>query len=124
MEISPRRFADTVIVAPEGRVDSASSEAFHAALTPHSNRCAADGDRLVLDLSRLSYISSAGLRVLLLVSKQAKAQGGTFVACSPTPVIAEVFRITQFQKLIEILPTLEQALARVSPSALAAFESA
>ena len=124
MELSPRRFADTVVVAPAGRVDSASSEAFQAALAPHASQCAADGDRLVLDLSRLDYISSAGLRVLLLVSRQATAQGGTLVVCNAKPVIAEVFRITQFQKLIQIEATLESALARVSPAALAAYESA
>ena len=121
MDLAPRRFADTVVVVPAGRVDSSTSDALQTALAPHLGRCAADGDRIVLDLSRLDYMSSSGLRVLIIAAKQAKAQGGTSVACSPQPVIAEVFHITRLNKVIEILPTLEHALARVSPSAHAAF---
>jgi len=64
MELSPRRFADAVVLAPAGRIDQSSADAFKAALAPHLERCADGGDRVVLDLSGVDYISSAGLRVL------------------------------------------------------------
>ena len=81
MELSSARHGETVVLSPRGRVDHASAEEFKTALAPHLARCARARDHVVLDLAGVDYISSAGLRVLMLAAKQAKAQGGT----SPSP---------------------------------------
>jgi anti-anti-sigma factor len=124
MDLSLTRFADTVVLAPAGRIDHGSAEGFKDALRPHLERCAAGQDQLVLDLSGVDYISSAGLRVLMLARKQAKAQGGTLVVAGLTPVVKEIFEISRFTVVFEVFPSVRDALARISPTAAAAFDAA
>ncbi|HXJ82465.1 MAG TPA: STAS domain-containing protein [Candidatus Methylomirabilis sp.] len=124
MDLSPKRFADTVVLAPTGRIDHGRSEDLKTALRPHLERCTAANDRLVLDLSGVDYISSAGLRVLMLARKQAKAQAGTLVVAGLGPVVKEIFEISRFTVVFEIFATVREALGRVSPTALAAFDAA
>lgn len=122
MELQSRRFADTVVVAPAGRVDHTTAEAFKGALTGPLERCAAGQDRVVLDLSGLEYISSAGLRVLMLASRQVKARGGTIVVAALAPLVREVFEVARFTLVFDTFPTVRDALAVISPVALAAFD--
>jgi len=124
MKLSPRRFADAVVVFPVGRIDQSSADTFMEALAPHLERCAAGEDRLVLDLSDLEYISSAGLRVLMLAAKQTKAQGGTLLVTGLQPLVKEILEISRFTMVLDITPSLRDALAKASASALTAFESA
>jgi anti-anti-sigma factor len=124
MKLSPRRFADAVVVFPVGRIDQSSADTFMEALAPHLERCAAGEDRLVLDLSDLEYISSAGLRVLMLAAKQTKAQGGTLLVTGLQPLVKEILEISRFTMVLNITPSLRDALAKASASALTAFETA
>src|SRR5215467_11906854 len=124
MDLPLKRFADTVVLAPAGRIDHGSAESFKDALRPHMLRCAAGQDQLVLDLSGVDYISSAGLRVLMLARKQAKVQGGTLVVAGLQPVVREIFEISRFTVVFEVFPSARDALARISPSAAAAFDGA
>ena len=110
MELSPRRFADALVLRPAGIIDHVSAPAFRAALDPHLTGCAADGHHVVLDFSEVPYISSAGLRVLMLASKQAKAQGGTIAIAA-----------SRFDQVLAVFPTVAAALAEASPAAAAAF---
>jgi anti-anti-sigma factor len=121
MDLAPTRYADTVVLRPAGRINHVSSEEFKTALAPVLERCATGGDHVVLDLSALEYISSAGLRVLMLARKQVKAQGGTIVVAGLASVVKEIFEIAKFTIVFEVFPDVPAALARVSPAALAAF---
>jgi anti-anti-sigma factor len=121
MELSPRRFADTVVLGPAGRIDHATAEAFQGALATHLGRCADGQDRIVLDLSGVEYIASVGLRVLMLAAKQAKAHGGTFVVAGMQPVVREILEISRFTMILRTFASVREALAQISPSALAAF---
>lgn len=122
MELAAKRFADTVALFPVGRIDHATAEGFKAALQPHLTACAAGRDRVVLDLAGVEYISSVGLRVLMLASKQAKAQGGALAVTDLQPVVREIFEISRFNLVLEVFPTLREALAKLSPPGLAAFD--
>jgi anti-anti-sigma factor len=124
MELAAKRFADTVALFPAGRIDHATAEGFKAALRPHLAACAAGRDRVVLDLAGVEYISSVGLRVLILASKQAKAQGGALAVTDLQPVVREIFEISRFNLVLEVFPTLREALAKLSPPGLAAFDGA
>jgi anti-sigma B factor antagonist/stage II sporulation protein AA (anti-sigma F factor antagonist) len=123
MDLAPRRLADTVVLRPAGRIDHGSAEAFKRALEPFLERCAAAGDRLVLDCSGLEYISSAGLRVLILAHRQARAEGGTLVVAELRPMVKEIFEIGRFTAVFEVFGSVREALGRVSPLALAALEA-
>lgn len=122
MELTPRRYADVVVLAPAGRIDHGNAESFKSALTPHLAGCAASQDRLVLDLSRLEYVSSTGLRVFMLAAKQAKAQGGTVAVAGLQPLVREVFDISRFTLVFDVYPSVRDALAAVSPPALSALD--
>ena len=111
MELSPKRFADAVVVSPTGRVDQSNVEAIQAALAPHVQRCAGEGDRVVLDLSGLEYISSAGLRVLMLAAKQCKTQKGTLLVTGLQPLVREILEISKFTLVLKIVPSVKEALA-------------
>ena len=124
MELASKRFADTVALFPAGRIDHATADGFKAALEPHLAACAAGRDRLVLDLGGVEYISSVGLRVLILASKQAKAQGGALAVADLQPVVREIFEISRFNLVLQVFPTLRDALTALSPEALGAFEAA
>jgi anti-anti-sigma factor len=124
MDLAAKRFADTVVLCPAGRIDHATADPFKAALALHLAGVASGRDRAVIDLAGVEYISSVGLRVLMLASKQAKAQGGALAVANLQPVVREIFEISRFNLVLEVFPTLREALAKLSPAALAAFESA
>ena len=124
MELAAKRFADTVALFPTGRIDHASADAFKAALAPYLAGVASGRDRAVLDLSGLEYISSAGLRVLMLASKQAKAQGGALVVAAPrSRWCARSSRSAASTWSSRCFPRCARRSPRLSPAALAAFEA-
>ena len=55
----------------------------------------------MLDLGRLDYISSAGLRVVLIAAKRLKSVGGALVLCTLNPSVREVFEISGFASILE-----------------------
>jgi len=124
MELPPRRFDTAVVVAPTGRIDQSNVDAFQGALAPYLQTCAEGQQQVVLDLSGLEYISSAGLRVLMLAAKQSKAQKGILLLTGLQPLVKEILEISKFTTVLTILPSLRDALAKASPAALAAFEKA
>lgn len=123
VHVTTRQFADVLVVAVEGRVDYVNAEEFRTALMPHLRNCRAGGDKAVLDMSRLEYISSAGLRVLIIAAKEAHAAQGKLVAAALQPVVREIFEISRFTLVFDTHETLLDALRELSPTALAAFPS-
>ena len=122
MKLEARTYADTVVVAPEGRLDHDNCEAFRTGLQPHLAQAVANRQRIVLDLSGLAYVSSAGLRCFMLAAKEAQASGGRIVLAALRPVVAEIFQISRFDLVFELFPSVREALSAVSASAAAAFD--
>ena len=67
--------------------------------------------KVIFDLSELTYISSAGLRVLLFTAKKMKARGGEVALCSVGPVVQRVLDISGFTK---VFPTHESRAAAIA----------
>ena len=86
------------------------------------DRALASRQRIVVDLSGLEYVSSAGLRCFMLAAKQAGTQGGKIVLAALRPVVAEIFQISRFDMVFELHPSVRAALAAVSAEAAAAFD--
>lgn len=59
-------------------------------------------DSLILDLEKLEYISSAGLRVLVLVQKKLQPEGIPFVIINVNDTIKEIFSMSGFDKILTI----------------------
>jgi anti-anti-sigma factor len=124
MKLDSQLYADTVVVSPRGRLDHDHCEGFRAGLQPHLDEAARAHQGLVLDLSALEYVSSAGLRCFMLAARQMGRHGGKIVVASLRPVVAEIFQISRFDMLFEVFPTVREALAALSAPAAAAFDGA
>jgi anti-anti-sigma factor len=120
MQLTDRRAGNALVLAATGRIDHASAEGFKAALQPYLDQCKAGGDVVVLDLSAVDYISSVGLRVLMLAAKQSKSQGGAIAVAALQPVVKEIFEISKFNLVIPSFGSVRDALAELAPAALAA----
>ncbi|MEO7338456.1 MAG: STAS domain-containing protein [Caldimonas sp.] len=123
MDFSSLRYADVVVVAPTGRIDHASAEPFQLALEPILVAVAGMDGAVVLDLSAVDYISSVGLRVVMMAAKHLRAGKARIAAVSLQPVVNEIFEIARFNHVVEIFPSLPDALAALSTPALAAYEA-
>lgn len=108
MHLPTRKQAGVVVAAVSGRIDHATSEAFNRALDPLLEDCRANGNALLLDFSDVPYISSAGLRVLMVASRQAKGQAGRFALAALTPLVREVFTISRFNLIVPCYATVDQ----------------
>ena len=124
MELIERRVGKALVLGASGRIDHASADGFKAALQPHLEQCRAGTDVIVLDFSAVEYISSVGLRVLMLAAKQVKSQGGAIGVASLQPVVQEIFEISKFNLVIPCFAAVRDALATLSPSALASYGAA
>jgi anti-sigma B factor antagonist len=113
LELQQARIEDVVVITVFGRVDHSNADNFRAALWPHLASCTGGGDRLVLDLSGLEYISSAGLRVLMLASRDVKGRDGRLVVCGLQPIVKEIFEISRFNIVFNVLPDRAAALAEL-----------
>ncbi|MEQ9123547.1 MAG: STAS domain-containing protein [Alphaproteobacteria bacterium] len=111
MELKKSRIGEVLALAASGRIDHQSAEAFQKALDPHLAGCVAGGDAIVLDMAEVDYVSSVGLRVLLMASKRAAAQKGRIVVAAMQPNVGEVFRISQFDRILPVYDTVEAAAA-------------
>jgi anti-sigma B factor antagonist len=121
VQITTRQFADTLVAAPRGRIDHLSAGAFENALTPLLAQAGAGGGALVLDFSGVEYISSVGLRVLMIGAEKMRAQQARLVVAALQTVVAEIFAISRFHRILVVCPTLEDALEQSSAAALAAY---
>ncbi|MCU0633072.1 MAG: STAS domain-containing protein [Methanolinea sp.] len=107
LQVAEQRRGDTPVLSLKGRMDATTSPDAEVQLT----RLIEGGDRhIVVDLSELEYISSAGLRVLLAGLKRLKQCGGAMKLAALRPEIQKVFDIAGFNRLFAIYPTLEEAL--------------
>ena len=123
MEFNSKRYGEVVVVAPVGRIDHASAEDFRLKLAPALEHCVEGSDRVVLDFSGVEYISSVGLRALMLAAKQVKAQKGTIVMAAMQPVVKEIFDISRFNYVFAAFPGLREALADLSTQSLALYDA-
>ena len=88
---------NTLTLAVEGRLDTTTAPELEAVLKENMDKVQA----LVLDFSELEYISSAGLRVLLVAQKAMAAKDGMKVS-GVNPLIHEIFEVTGFTDILDI----------------------
>lgn len=116
MEFTERRTGKAVIVAPIGRIDMATAEPLKERLIPLVAEAGKKGEVVVLDFSSVDYISSAGLRVLMLAAKEAKTSGGRIAVAALQPLVNEIFEISRFNKVLACHAGVDEAVAALSPA--------
>ncbi|MBL8554963.1 MAG: STAS domain-containing protein [Phenylobacterium sp.] len=110
MHIGEETRGGTLVMAPSGRLDSGSAGVLEAVLPGRVQTHA----KVVLTLAEVPYVSSAGLRVLLIGAKAAKAQGHRLVLTGLSESVREVFDISGFSTIFAIEPDLDSALAALA----------
>lgn len=111
MELNATRHNNSVVLAPQGRIDHLNAEAFGKAVAPYVDTCNSTGPRLLFDLSDVEYISSAGLRVLMLASKRAIPAGGRIGVAAPSALVREVLEISRFDLVFPVFDSVAAGLA-------------
>ncbi len=108
MKINQTELDGIVKLSIDGRLDAVSSVEADKEFTQVLD---AGNDKLLIDLENLEYISSAGLRVLLVVAKRIQQKGGKVVLSSLTPNVKEVFEISGFSSIFKIFESTEDSEA-------------
>lgn len=99
-----------LVLAMTGRVDSTNAGAVEAAML---RTLEGGAQKVVLDMSDLEYISSAGLRIVLVAAKRLKQVGGRFALWGLRPSVHEVFAVSGFLSFLVICESEGEAIRRV-----------
>lgn len=120
VEASETQLGSSVILRSAGRIDLSNAESFKERLLA----CLATAKTaLVVDLSRVEYVSSAGLRSLMIVSKAAKPQGVELAVAALSPVVREIFTISRFDLVVPCFGSVRDAVEKLDAAALAQFDA-
>lgn len=108
MEISEEHIGGTCVVTAKGRLDGGASAGFAEQI---GGLITAQNPKLLIDFSGVDFVTSAGLRAVLLLVKKVKAAGGTFALCGVQDSVREVLDITGFTGMFSIHPARAEAIA-------------
>ncbi|HEY5897026.1 MAG TPA: STAS domain-containing protein [Burkholderiales bacterium] len=122
MTLPHRSYGPARVVSPRGRLDHESCDAFQDDLAKQLAACKSEGASLVLDLSGVEYVSSAGLRCLMIAARQASSHNSRVVVAAPQPIVGEILQISRFNLVLPVFGTTREALASLSPEAAQAFD--
>ena len=100
-----------LVISVTGRIDGVNAQEFHNDLNRETD---GSDNPVVLDLEKLSYISSAGLRSILLIAKTLKGRNTRFMLCSLPGPIREIVEIAGFDKIIDVLESRSDAIASIT----------
>jgi anti-anti-sigma factor len=111
MELVEHLHGAVRVASVSGRIDQTTAAQFQNLLAPLLEAVNAGAAPLLMDFSGVDYISSVGLRVLMLAARQVKAQQGTIAIAALTPMVAEVFQISRFHLVFPVHPDVATAVA-------------
>jgi len=107
MNIKERKEKEALVISLEGRLDTTNYNELERKLSMIYDDKPVN---ILMDCSQLQYISSSGLRVMLMFLKRSKTAGVKFVLCSLQDPIREIFDISGFTGIFEIFATCDEAL--------------
>ncbi len=121
MQIIEARIGDALLLKASGRIDSTTAETFKTSLQRYLEQCKPGGHVIVLDFSAVDYISSMGFQVLLVAQKRVKTQFGIIAIAALQPGVKTISEMANFSRMIRSFDSVRDALAELSPSALASY---
>lgn len=98
---------DLCVAAPEGRIDAVSADELQQQLDTQLNTVA---KRMVIDLSAVDYISSAGLRVFLKVAKRLP---GKVAVCGLNANVKQIFDLAGFDSILKVCASRQEGVAGI-----------
>ncbi|HTJ57169.1 MAG TPA: STAS domain-containing protein [Devosiaceae bacterium] len=106
MAVAIENLDDVQVIVLAERIDSSNAVETEAAV----RRALDAGPKILLDMEELVYVSSAGLRVVLLAAKQMRSVGGKIAVCGVAGNVRQVFEISGFLSLFSVYPDRLAAL--------------
>lgn len=116
-------YASALVLPIAGRLDHETTPAFREELAGAVRRAAGNELTIVLDLSRLEYLSSPGLNALIIGSRNARKEGVAIHAAALQPMVFRSWEISHLTLMVQTFPTLEEALQVVSAEAASAYSA-
>ena len=107
LEVQEDRQGDILILMLKGKLDAMTAGGLQQKLM---TLIEGGQQRILLDVAELTYISSAGLRVLLVAGKKLETSAGSLVFCSLRTPVQQVFDIAGFSSLFRLYPSRQEAL--------------
>lgn len=108
LEITP--FHDSIIVAIPSRLDANNAPAVETELKSLLKN---NPKKMILDFSDTAYLASAGLRVVLFISRECMKSGGRIALVELQPSVLRIFDMAGFSRLFTICLTREEALRKM-----------
>jgi anti-anti-sigma factor len=110
VELDQSKHGDVVVLGPMGSLNTETSPKLEQKVVELLN---ASERWFVIDFAKVDYISSAGLRVLLMMGKRLRAMGGAVALSTLNKDVAKVFTLSGFEREFTIAPTRHEALERL-----------
>ena len=111
LELQTDQIEGALVISVTGRIDGLNAQEFHDNL---DKEIAGSDISVVLDLENLSYISSAGLRSILLIAKTLRDKNMKLVLCSLSDPIREIFEIAGFDRIIDVTGSRSDAIVAIT----------
>ncbi len=111
MAINAEREGSVLILRADGRIDGSNAADF---LASAEDTIDTDDTGVILDLAGLTYISSAGLRIILLLAKDLRGRDVSFSVCSLSDSVSEIFSISGFDQIIDLYEDSTSALSALN----------
>jgi anti-anti-sigma factor len=105
MEIKTSTEDGIMIVTPVGRVDTSTAKAFEDGVMTAID----SNNKIAICFNEIDYISSAGLRVVLMAGKKLTSLNGRFALINMPEKIFAVFKMSGFDKILKIYPNFEES---------------
>ena len=107
MEINIDRKPNLAIASINGSIDALTAGELSDQLASQIDQ---GSPRIIADLAQVDFMSSAGLRAILTVLKQARQNGGDLRLAAPQPGVEKVLKLSGFTSILKSYPSLEEAL--------------
>ncbi len=108
MEIQKERIGDACVVTANGRLDGIYSTAFAKEV---GELITGENPKILIDFAEIDFVTSAGIRAVLLLMNKAKASGAVFALCGINEQVREVLDASGLAALLTILPGRAEGLA-------------
>lgn len=110
MNITEEVKGDVVIIRLDGRLDATSSPQLEAKVNELIEQ---KQQKLILSLQNVDYLSSAGMRVLLSITKKIKSISGKLMICSLTDDVMDIIKMAGFNQILPISASEEKAIQEI-----------
>jgi anti-sigma B factor antagonist len=111
MKFKTKKMESTSVVFIDGDIDALTS----GEVTEYLNECIMQGEaKLIVDLNRVDFMSSAGLRVILGAVKKCRSNNGDLVLVAPQPGVARVLKMSGFENILNCFESIDLAVNKLN----------